>query len=116
MTAHVSKIEPTEAEWQATVIDYAHLTGWRVAHFRPAKTERGWRTAVSADGKGFPDLTLVRRGRLIFVELKAERGRLTPEQIEWLTALEVCALARAEGLEVYCWRPSDWDAVREVLA
>ena len=46
----------SERELQDAVIQLARLLGWRVAHFRPAMTTRGWRTPVSADGAGFPDL------------------------------------------------------------
>jgi hypothetical protein len=63
-----------EAELLDNVIELAHLFGWRVAHFRPAMTKHGWRTPVSADGKGFVDLVLV-RDRTIFVELKSTKGR-----------------------------------------
>lgn len=46
--------EPTEIQWQAQVIELAHILGWTVAHFRPALTKHGWRTPVQADGAGFP--------------------------------------------------------------
>lgn len=98
----------TEAAFQAQVIELAHLFGWRVAHFRPALTKHGWRTPVSADGKGFPDLVLVRRKRLIFAELKSQRGRLSPEQRDWWEALTHVA-------EAYVWRPSDWPAIEAEL-
>lgn len=92
----------TEAELQSAVIELARLLGYRVAHFRAAQTAKGWRTPVEADGKGFPDLVLVRRpARLIFVELKGERGRTSPEQREWLELLSPAA-------EVYTWTPVDW--------
>ena len=43
----------SEADWQAAIIEYAHLMGWVVAHFRPGLTQSGhWRTAVAADGAG----------------------------------------------------------------
>jgi hypothetical protein len=100
-----------EAQWQQRVLDLAKLCGWRVAHFRPGRTSTGWRTAVEADGAGFPDLTMVREGRLLFVELKSERGRVTPEQRVWLAALSA-----VPGVETYLWRPSDWPAVHRVLA
>lgn len=96
----------------AGVIDLAHALGYRVAHFRPAMTRHGWRTPVSADGAGFPDLVLVRArdGRLVAAELKAERGTLTPAQQEWLIAL-----GRA-GIPTYTWRPADYpDAITAVL-
>lgn len=87
---------------QPAVFELARALGYRVAHFRPAKTEQGWRTAVAADGKGFPDLVLVGRGRVIFAELKGQYRQLEPEQVAWLDAL------RAAGAEVYLWRPRDW--------
>ena len=101
----------TEAQWQARVLDLAKLCGWRVAHFRPARTATGWRTAVEADGVGYPDLTMVRDGRLLFVELKSETGRVATSQREWLSELSA-----VPGLEVYLWRPSDWAKVQQVLA
>lgn len=90
-----------EAELQEAVIECAHMYGWMVAHFRPARTEKGWRTPVAADGKGFPDLVLVRH-RVIFAELKSERGRLTFEQEMWLKQLTNA------GADAYLWRPTDW--------
>lgn len=90
------------------VLDLANLRGWLAAHFRPAKTERGWRTAVQADGAGFPDLVLV-RDRVIYAELKSEKGSLSSAQGIWMLALEKA------GQEIYCWRPSDWPKIEEVL-
>lgn len=100
----IAQVPLTEAQLQAAVIDTARMFGWRVAHFRPAKTSKGWRTPVAADGKGFPDLVLVHQetGRLIFAELKSDRGKPTPEQEQWLIALETT------DAEVYVWSPADW--------
>jgi hypothetical protein len=92
----------TERELQNAVIELAQLLKWRVAHFRPARTAQGWRTAVAGDGVGFPDLVLV-RDRLIFVELKSAKGRLSPAQQCWLADLEHDA-----GQEVHIWRPCHW--------
>ena len=52
------------------------MLGGRVAHFRPPRTVHGWRTAVAADGAGFPDLVMVRGSRLLAAELKSERESL----------------------------------------
>lgn len=95
----------SERGLQAAVIDCAHLLGWRCAHFRPALTAKGWRTPVQADGAGFPDICMAhpRQRRLLFVELKAGRGVLSPEQVRWLDALTDC-----ECCEVCCWYPADW--------
>lgn len=113
----------TEAAFQQQVLDLAALGGWRVAHFRPAQTARGWRTAVAADGAGFPDLVLVRGPELIFAELKTEKGRLRAEQEAWLSDLQAVASGlRAAGepappavVDVYVWRPSDFDEINARL-
>ena len=101
----------TEAELQDAIADMARTFGWMVAHARPARTNRGWRTPWQYDGKGFPDLTMVRRERLIFAELKAARGRVAPEQHTWLSCL------RRTYAEVYVWTPEHWldGVVDEVL-
>jgi hypothetical protein len=98
----------TEAGFTAAVIDFAHVLGWTVAHFRPARTAHGWRTPVQADGGGFPDLVLVRE-RVVFAEVKAEQGRLAPAQRAWREHLE------AAGAEWHEWRPSDWPAIVAAL-
>jgi VRR-NUC domain len=99
-----------ERDFQTAVVDAARLGGWRVAHFRAARTRHGWRTPVAADGAGFPDLVLVRGAQLVAAELKSARGKVTREQAEWLDALD------GAGVAVYVWRPADWDEVVEVLA
>ena len=91
----------TETELQDNTIELGHLFGWKIAHFRPALTKHGWRTPVSADGKGFVDLVLV-RDRVIFAELKSMSGKQTREQTEWMIAL------RASGAEYRLWTPQDW--------
>lgn len=98
----------SEAEWQKQVIGLARLCGWRIAHFRPALTKHGWRTPVSADGAGFPDLILV-RDRVIAAELKSRTGKTSVEQDAWLAAFE------AAGVEAHVWRPDDAPEVLETL-
>lgn len=99
----------TEADFLRQVIDLAHLCGWRVAHFRPAFTGRGWRTPVQGDGVGFPDLILTRRDRLMAAELKRQLGTVAPEQLEWLKAFDLA------GAETAVWRPSDFEQIVEAL-
>lgn len=86
----------SEAQFTAAVIDFAQYKGWLVAHFRPARTTRGWRTPVQGD-KGFPDLVLARDGRVIFAELKVGKNKMSVEQERWSTALP----------EMYLWHPAD---------
>lgn len=92
----------TEAELQKAIIEAAHVLGWKVAHFRPAQTKHGWRTPVSADGAGFPDLVLV-RDRVVFAEVKSATGKLGPAQEQWKAYLE---WAKAEW---HLWTPTDWE-------
>lgn len=108
----------TEAELLAAILELARLRGWRTAHFCPARTARGWRTAVAGDGEGFPDLVICPRrgmpplpGRLPprqpeFWELKAPGRRLQSEQRVWRDLL-LCTGA--------VWRlvtPADWTSGR----
>ena len=97
----------TGRQLQGAIIELAHMYGWRVAHF-PSVLITGrnnrpyYATAVSAQGKGFPDLVLVRKDdRVIFVEVKGDGDRLRPEQEEWLADL------RSAGCEAYVWTPKD---------
>ena len=103
---------PTEDELLPTVLELAEVKGWLRAHFRPAKTEKGWRTAVSGDGKGFPDLVLVRE-RVVFIELKVKGKMPSDYQWYWLTALHE---AGAEVYLIWIDEDSEWEFIKEVLA
>ena len=94
----------SEAQLQDAIVELAGMLGYMVAHFRPAKTEKGWRTAGSYDAAGFPDLVLAGRSRVLFIECKSDRGRVSMEQAEWMDQLEW-----TPG-EVYLWRPEHWNS------
>jgi hypothetical protein len=98
----------SEEDFQRAVTDALTLFGWRWVHFRPARTTRGWRTALSGS-PGYPDISAVRGERILFVELKAAKGQLRDEQRSWLSALG------AAGAEVHCWRPSDWPLIEGLI-
>ena len=80
----------------------ARIYHWRVAHFRAAMTNQGWRTPVAADGKGFPDLIMIRGDDLLAIELKTDVGYVTTAQRLWLDAFAPIALLAA------VWRPAQW--------
>jgi hypothetical protein len=82
----------TERQLQDAVIELAEMLKWLVYHTYDSRRSN----------PGFPDLVMVRGGRLLFVELKSAKGKLRPEQHVWLNALDTC------GAEVYTWRPDDW--------
>jgi hypothetical protein len=104
----VVKQQVSENQWERTLVSLARVNGWKVAGFRTAQVGGSWQTPVRHDAKGWPDLVLV-RDRVIFVELKTDRGRVRPEQHWWIDVLE------GAGQEVYVWRPSDWDEAVSVL-
>lgn len=95
-----------EGQLQSDVIELAQLLGWKVAHFRSVPVKRGdsvrWETPVQADGKGFPDLFMVRGERMIFAELKAGKNKMTPEQDAWMDALHYT------GATLAVWFPHHW--------
>ncbi len=88
-----------ELDFQAQVVDLAELRGWDVTQ----------NSILSP--KGCPDLFMQRRERLVAAELKSEKGRLTAEQRVWLSYLTA-----SRGVDVYVWRPSNWNQVEEALA
>lgn len=105
----------TERAFQHRVIRLAQLHGWRVAHFRTAHILRAngstyHATPVGANGKGFPDLVLVKDKTLMFVELKRRGEHLTPEQHAWRVDL------LAAGMIAQVWRPEDWTEIEKTLA
>lgn len=102
----------SEAEFQRAVLEYAEWNGWRAVHFRPARIKNGeWRTPIQGKhAKGFFDTVLVRPPRVVFLELKREDGKMSPEQVEWLAALRQCG-----GVEVAVVRPSGWGVVEKML-
>jgi len=93
-------ITVTEKQLQSDIIRIARAAGWKVYHTHDSRRSE----------YGYPDLTMVRRGRLIFAEIKRELGKPTPEQSEWLEALSV-----VPRIEVFIWRPQDWTEIEGVL-
>ena len=101
----------TEAGLQRTILEAARWHGFRVCHFRPAQTKKGWRTPIEGDA-GFPDLVLALDGHVLCYELKTQRGRLSEEQALWYSAL---GAERGGIVEAALVRPKDLDAVLEHL-
>lgn len=90
----------TERQLQEHVVHAAMKLGWSCYH--------PWISILSEPG--YPDLTLVKEhadgtARLIYAELKAQRGAVTDAQLRWLRAF-----AAVPGVEVYVFRPEDWES------
>lgn len=64
---------------------------------------------MSADGKGFPDLLMLRGKRKLIAELKVGDRKTTLEQERWIDAFI------AAGVSGYVWRPDSWDEIQSVL-
>lgn len=95
----------SEAVLQTKAEAAARQLGWLAYHApdnRPIRARSG-RTYVQNVRAGFPDLVLVhpREHRIMYRELKRQGQSPTPEQREWLAALE------AAGADVGVWRPAD---------
>jgi hypothetical protein len=96
----------SEAAFQQALTNMATAFGWRWYH-----THRSDRSV-----RGFPDLVLVRGTRLIFAELKTDKGVLSSHQQEWIDALATVASADiSANVAVYLWRPADWPAIEQAL-
>lgn len=107
----------SEAAFQQQVVNLAGYYGWRCYHTHDSRRSQA----------GFPDLVLVRGPELIFAELKTDKGRVRAEQQLWIRDLEQVSTAIALDLEqldhdsqacvdVYLWRPADFDELHARLA
>jgi hypothetical protein len=118
----------TEAQFQSHVISLARQLGWGVS-------EPAWKRTVEEaaafkmeppllDGliyhtrwsmgseSGWPDLVLIRAkdSRILFRELKTDKGKVSLRQQAILDLLRRC------GMDADVWRPSDLDRIgRELL-
>lgn len=83
-----------ERDLQDKVVRLARSLGWLTYHTHDSRRSE----------PGFPDLVLLHpaRGRLLWRELKTEKGRATPAQKVWLAALS------AVGMDAGLWRPVHW--------
>lgn len=101
----------TESQFANTIEQTLTMFGWWWFHSRPLMRQDGtWRTAYSGCD-GAPDYPLVLRGnRALMIELKADDGKLLPEQY-----FAMCQGVEA-GLEVYLWQPKDdYQKIIEIL-
>jgi len=96
----MARILITEKQFESQVKDLAIMFNWFYYHT--------WRSIHSP--AGFPDCVMIRDERVIVVELKSEKGKVSPQQEQWLNAFRATKMA-----EVYVWRPSDFDKIVEIL-
>lgn len=102
MVRRIDRIVVTEADLREQVRTLCDLYGWKM-YFT-------WTSIHSP--QGFPDLVLANpeQKRIVYAELKSEKGKVTEKQREWLDALEAC------GAEVWLWRPADIEGIALILS
>lgn len=82
----------SESQLQRDVLELAARLGYFANHTYDSRK--------SGPDAGFPDLILAKDGRVLAIELKTERGRLSIAQLSWSMAL-------MGAVEFYVWRPRD---------
>lgn len=91
-----------EEQFRWQIRDIAKLYGWNMQYhtYNSMRSQAGW-----------PDEVLCHpiHRRVIFVELKSEKGNLSDAQRSWLIVLNAC------GLETAVWRPKDIPTAIRVL-
>jgi len=100
----------SEDRFRAQVVRRARQLDWMTMFIGRGKGGGNWVTQMGGDGKGWPDLTLVRE-RVVCAELKTDTNyHVSPEEKVWLERLKLA------GIETYIWRPRHWEQIEEVLA
>ncbi len=87
----------TEAEEAKVLVAYMRIKGYMFTHV-PSETgssmearRRAIRMKQQGTTRGFPDYIVLAHGKLLFIELKRVRGgRTSPEQLEWIDAINAC--------------------------
>lgn len=90
----------SEREFQAQVVQLAKLHGWMVSH--------SWLSVHSA--AGYPDIVAVKGARMLAIEVKRERGRVTEAQQTWLDAL-----GAVPGITAFAAHPHAWAEIVRLL-
>lgn len=94
----------TEKAFMQQIITLAKLRGFMVYHTHDSRKST----------PGFPDLVLAKQGKIIFAELKTEKGRTSKHQQEWANALTHHG-PRKPTHTYHEWRPSDWPTIERSL-
>ena len=90
----------SEADFQATLVQLAKLSGWMVYHpYDSRRSEAGW-----------PDLVLIKGKVIIFAELKVGKNKRSDAQVEWAQAI-----LGVEDVYYRLWYPEHQDEIEKIL-
>lgn len=102
-------LDADERAFQDKVEDLAREAGWMIQHTYRGKTGKGaWRTNATP---GFPDLLLLRTGRLVVLELKMPGNHPSDAQNEWVATFQ----SVGGNVEAYVVWPRDWPQIVDLL-
>lgn len=101
-------LQADEAAFQDKVVAFAKEAGWLVQHTYRGRVGKGaWRTPATV---GFPDLVLLKRGRLVVLELKMPGNDASDAQNVWVATFQT-----VPGCEAYVVYPADWPEIVQLL-
>lgn len=94
MTAPDWQLLAAESALQDTIRVAALRNGWHFYHTRNSRRSDA----------GFPDCVCIKDGRMLVFELKAQKGKVTPQQRRWIEAFDalpmvIAAIVRPEPKE-----------------
>jgi hypothetical protein len=93
-----------EKDFLATVRGMGEVYAWRVYQVLDTANY------AKRTSKGWPDLFMVKEGRALAIEGKTEKGRVTPDQQEWIELL-----ATVPGITSGVYRPRDMDELERLI-
>lgn len=103
-------MQQTEKDFTAAVLQAARACGWKAAHFHDSRRQvRPGVFVGDKDAAGFPDIFLCKGDQALALELKVEKGRTKPSQVEWIDALDKA------GIPSFVVRPADWPLIKRLL-
>ena len=111
----------TERQLQEFVRETALRFGWLYFHYPDAAQAVAVKSGRydALPDKGFLDTVLVptRPGfSIYFAECKRQNGKVTPEQQQWIDAIEQTIGIATDYVRVCVWRPSDQDDILVLLS
>lgn len=90
-----------EAEFAQRIEQTMDLLGLRWHHETDSRKSK----------EGFPDYCIVGPDGVMFLEVKGDGGKATPEQEAWVADLSAADCGDGWGVTAYVAWPSDWDRV-----